>query len=216
MELYEQAFQSHPDSRIVSAYRAFFYDDLIMSSGANMNTADLLMYSLRAIESDPFYGYPHYWSLAEQFPLQSKYDASYVINFLNKITEKHLALKGDTFFITYYNYFHNQKYWETQIAQWLNNDLEEIVKICKKKKIDLIVQNYPFPFALANSALQQLAHKHSLPLVDNNSVFEAMVNSKNKKAYFLDDYHCTTKGHLLMAENVYHVLEKEGYIRKGQ
>ena len=216
IELYEQAFRDYPDSKIVSAHRAHFYEDLLLKSGDDMNNPDLLMYSLRSIESDPFFGYPHYWALADQFPLQSKYDANDIIDFLNKIIEKHPPLKEDAFFLKYYNYFENQRHWENKIAQWLNDDLEKIVKICKHKNIRLIIQNYPFSFHAANSALQHIAVQHSLPFVDNTRVFDAVVNSINKKAYFLDDYHCTRKGHLIMAENVYDVLRTEGYIRKGQ
>jgi len=207
--LHDQAFQIQPNSQLVSAYRAYFYENLVIHSSQDRKKSEIIEYCLKAIESDPFYGYPNYWALITVFKLQSKYDADYILDFFNGLIETHPALMESKLFLNYYNYFKNTQEWEGHIEKWLTEDLEKIVKLCKKNNITLIIQNYPYSYTMANQALKNTASTHSLDFVDNYSVFKKLINQANYNDYFYDDEHCTKKGHYIMAENVFHVLQQQ-------
>ena len=208
-ELQDRAFQLSPDSPLVLAYRAYFYENLVINSVDDRKKPEIIEYCLKAIESDPFYGYPNYWALINVYKLQSRYDAGDILNVFDGLVAKHPALMESKLFVNYYNYFRNTKEWEDHIEAWLREDLEKIVKLCKKNDINLIIQNYPYGYAVANEALKNAAQKFSLSFVDNFSVFERLLATENGSEYFYDDEHCTRKGHRVMAENVFRALEAQ-------
>jgi len=90
--------------------------------------------------------------------------------------------------------------------------LGKIVEFCQENNIKLIIQNYPYPYFSVNKTLEELALKHSLPFVDNQSVFDNLVKKEGREKYFFDSDHCTPKGHDVMVENVYNVLVSEGIV----
>ena len=67
-----------------------------------------------------------------------------------------------------------------------------------------------------NKSLEDLALKHSLPFVDNYSVFKELVEKEGREKYFLDSDHCTPKGHAVMVENIYRVLVSEGIVKEDK
>ena len=203
-----RAFESSPDSPLVLAYRAYFYENLVINSVGDRKKPEIIEYCLKAIESDPFYGYPNYWTLINLYKLQSRYSGADIVAFFDGLVKKHPALMESRLFVNYYNYFRNTKEWEENIEQWLLEDLEKIVKICRENHVDLILQNYPYGYTAANDALERTAKKFSLRFVDNYRVFQSLVTADNNAEYFFDDEHCTRKGHQVMAANVFQVLKE--------
>ncbi|MFA5260513.1 MAG: tetratricopeptide repeat protein [Candidatus Omnitrophota bacterium] len=206
-ELQDRAFLVSPDSPLVLAYRAYFYENLVIHSVDDKKKSEIIEYCLTAIAADPFYGYPNYWALINIYKLQSRYNARDILGFFDALVQKHPALMDSKLFFNYYNYFRNTKDWEDNIKSWLLADLEKIVNICQKNNINFIIQNYPYDYSVANEALEHTARKFSLTFVDQYSVFQALVTADNYSEYFYDDEHCTKKGHRLMAENVFKVLQ---------
>lgn len=153
-----------------------------------------------------------FYSMSRAYELQSKYDSDYVLNVLERVVEKNPRLKKDKEFRDYVDFFRNKGEWESRIDRWLRQDLEEIVNLCRQNGIKLVIQNYPYPFVLANKALEDAASRHSIPFVDNRSVFDVLVAQHGRERYFVDDNHCTIEGHKVMAQNVYKVLIWEGII----
>lgn len=77
----------------------------------------------------------------------------------------------------------------------------EIAKICKKNSILLIFSSYPRGSTQteANAALISF-----VPLVKHDQVFNELLESRPLKKYFVsaDDFHCTSEGYRIMAENI--------------
>ncbi len=153
-----------------------------------------------------------FYSTSKAYELQSKYNSNYVLKMLEMAVEKNPGLNKNKEFMDYVDFFKNKGIWEQRIDRWLRQDLEAIVKLCQQNGIKLIIQNYPYPFVSANKALRDTALRHSLPFVDNRSVFDGLVVRHGREKYFVDDNHCTIEGHKVMAQNVYKALISEGII----
>jgi len=198
--LYKKAYQIDSTSDIVLNNLAYFYNKL---DHPNVDTC------IKAVEFDPFYNLHSYYNLAFSFLRQSKYDANYVLKNFQRILKEHPELIKNHLFVNYYNFFKDQKTWEKRIYMWLEQDLEDIVKLCKKHNIKLIAQNYPYWYTIANRVLKKVAKKNSLIFVNNYPVFNRLVSIYGIEEYFFDDNHCTFKGHRIMAENIYNALGLE-------
>ncbi|KKU13901.1 MAG: hypothetical protein UX17_C0006G0015 [Parcubacteria group bacterium GW2011_GWC2_45_7] len=165
------------------------------------------------LEAGDFSGYLEFLFLvARAYELQSKYDSDYLLKALERAVEKNPGLKGEKEFMEYVSFFKSKESREQNIDRWLRHDLEKIVELCQQNNIKLVIQNYPYPFALANKALRDVAVRHSLPFVDNLSVFDALAAKHGMEKYFINDNHCTIEGHKVMAQNVYKVLISEGIV----
>lgn len=198
---YEDAYRLYPRSDFVLSYQAYFSREVAESKGY-----DTVERWCQAIEVQPFLIMERGYRLVHCYLLQSEYDAAYVLSFFQKLLEKYPDLIHDPYFVKYYAFFKNQKKWEKKIARWLEEDLDQIVMLCQQNNIQLVIQNYPYAYPLANGILEKTSVKHKLPFVDHYSIFKKIVTKENEKEYFVDDHHCTQKGHEIMAENVYNVL----------
>ncbi|MBL7197054.1 MAG: hypothetical protein ISS47_03030 [Candidatus Omnitrophica bacterium] len=139
---------------------------------------------------------------------QKKYDPNLVMADFLKWIENN---QKDKLLNEYFLFFQSiqKSYKNEEIKNRLREDLEEIVDICRKNNIKLIVQDYPFPYPMADIALRDIAAEHSLPLVRNSKVFSELLAKERKEAYFLTDTHCTPLGYQIMAENIYKVIFSE-------
>ncbi|MBZ0165571.1 MAG: hypothetical protein K8I00_02105, partial [Candidatus Omnitrophica bacterium] len=78
-------------------------------------------------------------------------------------------------------------------------DLNNILQRSRDNGIELIIQNYPYPYLETNTILQDFALAHDLRFVDQFQTFEKL---ENKDSFFVDSDHCTREGHTIMAKNV--------------
>lgn len=208
-EMYKKAIDINPTLR---AYAKL--GELYIAQGRYDRVVESLCRALELHAEEPW-SWPHassLYSLSRAYALQSKYDSDYVLEAFERIIKKNPGLKKNEEFMDYVDFFKDKGEWEQKIERWLRRDLEEIVKLCHRSGIKLIIQNYPYPFTLANKALRDVASRHSIPFVDNRSVFDALVAKHGRERYFLDDDHCTIEGHKVMARNVYNVLVAEGIV----
>lgn len=200
-EIYNKVYSLNPDSEFVLNRMAYFYNMLCRQGRPNV------YYHLKAIEFDPFYNLHNYHNLLLGYRYQSEYDADFIIKFFDKLKEKKPKLLNHPLFVRYYDFFANQKQWDSKIDKWLMSDFKEIEKLCKDKDIELVVQNYPYGYALANRVSKEFAKKYSLVFVDNEKVFsQAIGKGVSLEEFLYDDFHCKPKGHSLMAENVFKTL----------
>ncbi|MBU1125502.1 MAG: tetratricopeptide repeat protein [Candidatus Omnitrophica bacterium] len=92
----------------------------------------------------------------------------------------------------------------TQIKEWMRYDTEEIVKVCKRQDIPIILLNYPSynPFL----GLQEgIAQRLSIPFLDSSRIFRELMK-ENKFAWndlVMLDGHCTARGYGILASMVY-------------
>lgn len=162
-------------------------------------------YFSKAVEKAPWIEELYYF-LARSFELQSQYDSKYFVDLYNRILLKSPGIKKNETISNYIKYFSNRSEWEERLNDWLRADLDKIVEICKTNNIQLIIQNYPYPYNSANKILEETANKYSLPFIDNYSVFKELVKKDGWNHYFTDFDHCTEEGLLIMANNVYKSL----------
>ena len=121
-------------------------------------------------------------------------------------------LKNDMLFMDYFRFFRNNilgSYPEEEVARRFREDLEEIINLCRKNNIKLIIQDYPYPYPYADKAVRDIAIKHSLSLVENSKVFSKLLEKGERKTYIQDDTHCTPHGYRIMAENIYELIASE-------
>lgn len=139
--------------------------------------------------------------------VEKRYEQDLVAAIFRKKLENNSEIK-DKLLMDYFLLFKNiqDSYKNERIELRLRQDLEEIVSLCKKNNIKLIIQNYPFPYPMADIVLKDIATKYSIPFVRNNKVFSELLSKEKKEAYFLNDSHCTPLGYQVMAENIYNVL----------
>ncbi len=202
---YKKALQLSPNNEDI-------YNDLEKLYIRQGNYAEAINASLKAIEIDPTC-FDNYYFLLKAYKFQSMIDSNFILQHFYKIGEKNPQLKKNKIFQNYISLFNDKKKMEDKINKWLRCDLEKITLLCKKNNINLIVQNYPYPYHSANHLLKEVATKYALPFVDNYTVFDNLTAKNKRKKYFVDHDHCTAEGHSVMAENIYKLfieLEKKG------
>lgn len=144
-----------------------------------------------------------------------KYDANLnlLVEDLQKKLENNPNLRNKLI-MDYFLFFKNiqTSYQNKEIEKRLREDLMQIVNICKKNNIKVIIQDYPLPYPMADMALRDTATKHSLPLVRNSRVFSELLKKEGKWTYFLGDNHCTALGYRVMAENIYKEIVSQNIV----
>lgn len=100
----------------------------------------------------------------------------------------------------------NAKKHSNEIKLWAASDIDEIIKLCKKEEIRIIIQNYPIKSDM-NIILERVARKHLVPFVDNRLVFRNLLSEREEQNdYFVSDGHCNNKGYAIMAENIFNKI----------
>lgn len=196
------ALKADPDSELLLNAAGFYYRVFCNKFMEQFAFDQVVGNSLKAIEYDPI-EYYNYYRLAKAFDLQSRYEARDVYTQLKQLKNKDSIYDDVPWFNTYVSIFEDKQNWEKKVNDWVLDDLEEIVKICKAKNIELVFQNYPVHYPMVNRALRTVAEKHSLPFVENKILFDRLAP---RGRYILDDDHCTKEGHRVMAENITAVL----------
>jgi lysophospholipase L1-like esterase len=145
-------------------------------------------------------------NMTKAYAYQSKYDAAQIYQKLVEHAESHPFLRQIETYTSFLEMYRDKKKFEEQQSQRLLDDLEGIVRICQSENIQLVIQNYPVDYPMANNALQKIAIEHALPFVDNLSAFRDLTP---KSRYLYDDDHCTKDGHEVMVNGIIHVLNAE-------
>ncbi|MDD5560804.1 MAG: tetratricopeptide repeat protein [Candidatus Omnitrophica bacterium] len=204
-KLLQQAQQLNPHSKFVRGQMDFFYRDAqnFYQRAGKMDLA--LEYFRKSIELNPD-DYKNYYNLNRAYDLQSKYNADFFIDFFQRLLQAHGWLKDNSVFMAYLDFFKEKKLNEDKISKWLRDDLDKLVMLCKENKADIIIQNYPVSFPMANGSLKDTAARYGLTFVDNLETFNQFTLKNETDTYLFDDSHCTAKGHEVMAANIYNVL----------
>lgn len=144
-----------------------------------------------------------YYYLGKSFELQDKHNAEFILNFLKKVKEDNSELAKNEILQDYIASYRDQSRTRDVLNDWLRQDLDEIARLCLDNGIDLIIQNYPYPYHTINRILKEAAAKHDLPFVDNYRVVKELTPYVK---YFIDPDHNTPEGHKVVANNIYSVL----------
>ncbi len=102
---------------------------------------------------------------------------------------------------------------ESSIDDWIAADMAEIVDLCQKQGVQVLIQEYPLELP-ANRILRQLAQERDLPLIENTAVFrEGTDNWRGKRILFYQDMsHPNDQGYSLMAQHVLEELRQHGIV----
>jgi len=101
-----------------------------------------------------------------------------------------------------------KKSWDPRL-QWIESDLIKMIKICNEKNVTAILQDYPTERIGVNNIIRRVAEKTSCILVENESVFSALLkNGLRQDELFILDTHCTARGYTFMAINVFNAIVK--------
>lgn len=84
----------------------------------------------------------------------------------------------------------------------------QMVNLSKKYNFTLIMQNYPSGYTAVNRALSKISSALNLPLVDNATVFDRLIQRDGRSKYLRGDDHCTDLGYQIMAQNVTRILSQ--------
>lgn len=207
---YRKAYQIDPNSEFVLNGLAYLYTILIDSYLQSRQPEMVVRFLKKAIKLDPL-DHHLYYLLAASYEMQSKYLADHVLNAFQEMLKENPELRTSELFMKYLTYFENKKEWEARVDKHVEKNLEEIAKLCQDHNIKLVVQNYPRPYAAANQILEKIALKHSLPFVDNLSLFEELAQEDEYwQDYISFHYPDSPTTFRIMADNVYRVLTKEG------
>jgi len=94
----------------------------------------------------------------------------------------------------------------SKIRQWVINDTEKIIKICKVNKVPIILQNYPENYGFLD-VLKAVAQRNNIPFVDNDQTFKQMFSKVYRRNdYFVPNNHCNQKGYGIIAKNIYNKI----------
>ncbi|MBD3379548.1 MAG: tetratricopeptide repeat protein [Candidatus Omnitrophica bacterium] len=113
---------------------------------------------------------------------------------------------------------------------WIKSDFREMVKVCRAKGVEVVMQTFPNDaydkYSLGiNRAIREAALELGVPFVDQERLFREyfIEEGVSRDDYFefpgADGYqtgegHCNERGYRLMAENIYSVIEERELFRK--
>lgn len=81
----------------------------------------------------------------------------------------------------------------------IENNLKEIVKICKQNNIKLIFVGYP---RVTPIAVKKIGKQHNIMLISLVPIFDRFIGSSLESEYFTSDGHCSKEGYKLVAETI--------------
>lgn len=197
-------------------FNIYFYSKMAYCSIYSNNFSDGVYYFLQAFKSveyaiDKNVGY----YFLKAFDLQNKYSADFVLENLDEILKDNDNLRETSYIKYLYKVLNERKKTENDILKWLEKDLNKIVSLCEKNNIKIILQTYPFPYNSVNDIVRNICSiNKDVVLVDQNDIFQRLVEKDGVYPYFLDFDHCTEKGHYIMAENIYSVLLEKNLIKE--
>ncbi|MBU2035158.1 MAG: hypothetical protein KJ722_04040 [Candidatus Omnitrophica bacterium] len=97
------------------------------------------------------------------------------------------------------------------VADILEHNLTEIIRILKKNNIQIVLMEYPMSIGPeSDKAIAERANSFGIPLINNKELFGSKISRENlkKESFFAEDGHCNAAGYGLVAENVYNLLVK--------
>lgn len=95
---------------------------------------------------------------------------------------------------------------DQEINAWIEKDITDIVRLCKKNTIAVVLQDYPHWWEGLQIILDAIAKREGIPLVANSHVFTRMLDTSAYSRFFAPDGHCNENGYGIMAKNIYETI----------
>ncbi len=198
-----------PESDENTNCRAYYY--ALMCGGyfstKHYDPDRMIDYCLAATDLDPFNSM-YFYGVAKAFDVQSRYDARAIHDRWAGLAKKFPDLAEFEWYRDYLRLFEDKTAWDAGISDWIRRDLSEIVGELRQADARIIMPNYPVDYAVANSAIADLATTYSLPLVDLRSRFAAL---EPRADYLFDDDHTTARGNEEIVNLIVETLAREDW-----
>lgn len=102
----------------------------------------------------------------------------------------------------------------SDIEKWIKSDIDDIISLCGKNDIRLIIHNYPLrgtdenkyskAYQLANGVISSVVKEYSIPFVDHNESFSKLGTQKDGLFEPLGGYdYCNDNGYDLIARKIF-------------
>jgi len=93
------------------------------------------------------------------------------------------------------------------VLDWIEADIEQMIKLCSQYNAKVILQNYPAEH-FSDNLFRRIARRHHLPFVDHQSTFKNfIINDVQSPEYFVPDGHPNAKGYRLMAKKIWKAVK---------
>ncbi len=148
------------------------------------------------------------YNLLQSLKLQSKYVPQDILLILNNLEEKYPQLKNRDNFTDFKNVITNWDKYNLEIDQKRDETWDEIVRIADNNGITLVLHTYPSNYSSANNMLRKIAAKYKLPLVDNNLLFNKLIQNEGREKYLFDDDHATPLGYQIIAKELFNIIKE--------
>jgi len=201
------SFRNVPDTTLADIYEG-------TGEYAKMRPGEEMLEWLDGIRANPR-NFHTYYFVSKAYELQNKFNAGQVLAVLEEVKRNDPDIMKNSTFIHYCSFFSDREKWEKKLYEWLANDLDEIAELCSKAGINLIIQNYPYPYYAVNKTLKRASEKHGLLFVDNQSIFDELTRKNYRGQYFNDDDHCTALGHRIISDNIIRAMKDGNLIAAG-
>lgn len=147
------------------------------------------------------------YNLIQSLKLQSQYVPSDILNILIQLETSNPALSKNQTLQDFKDVITNWDRYMKELDLKRSLAWRDIVELAETENIQLILQTYPSGYTSTNSMIRRVAKKYSLPLVDNNLIFQPLIQRDGREKYLFDDDHCTPEGYKIIAENVFETIK---------
>ncbi len=88
---------------------------------------------------------------------------------------------------------------DDEVYAVLEHHLEMAVEACEEAGAKVVLLGYPFANERHQAAVEAVAARHELPVVENRSRFDELLAESPREDWFVDPIHCTARGYAEMA-----------------
>lgn len=209
MTLFKREVEASPGE--VNNYR--FIGDICFYQKKYKEAAE---WFIRGIKADPGYiregeGNKNYFLLRMVYRYSGDKEAKEIIDeFINGFKRTNSEYSENFLFLK-----------KQEICDWIESDIKEIIRIAKNEGIKVILQNYPCAINkenviyFNNIILPKIAEDSNVSFVDNNRVFQEMLDRGAKREDLFESSsggHCNAKGYGVMAMNIFNKIKEEKMI----
>ena len=192
IECFLKAVEFNPDV-------ARYYSRLGLACTFKGDYSASIIYFKKALMLNP-HDVHSYQSISVNYKQAGRYDEA--VKFYDESSRKKVKMAQG-----FYNMFKNGEGINSEVEKWIRDDLENIVKICIKNKLRVVLQNYPRGWTDIGSIAKPIARKYGMPFVDNYEIFSRLDSGGSK--FFVADGHCNEIGYGIMAKNLRETILKE-------
>ncbi len=198
-----------PDNPLVFQAEVYYAYRMARWYKDQLKYDDAIDQYMEAIVLEPNADY-FYYEMNKLYELQSHFDSRAMHQKLKAKLKQVPALALSELFMDHIRMYEHKQEWDDGIEGWIRHDLDQIIRISQQKGVRLVLQNYPTDYTLANRVIEQLREQWNLPMVDHHAIFKTLDPIDD---YVLDDDHCSSRGHAVMAQNIINVLKREQMIQ---